>query len=89
MDYDEFQRHIGKAGLTLQQFANLLQMNHVSLSNYRKKGKVPMHLAVISVLLGEMVDNGIDYRKALAKIAITPKKPRGAGVEGFGRDKSE
>lgn len=89
MNYDEFQRHIGKAGLKLQEFASLMQMTPTALSNYRKKGEVPVHLAVIAVLLGEMADNGIDYRELLAKIEITPKKPRGIGAKRFGREKQE
>lgn len=82
MDYNEFQRHIGKAGLRLNEFASLMQMNPVSLSNYRQKGEVPMHLAVIAVLLGEMADRGIDYRPMLSAIKITPKKSRGVEFKG-------
>lgn len=89
MDYDEFQRHIGKAGLKLQEFASLMQMTPTALSNYRKKGQVPMHLAVIAVLLGELADNGIDFRTALAKIAITPKKARGARIDRSSRSNDE
>ena len=88
MDYNEFQRHIGKAGLRLNEFATLMQMTPTSLSNYRKKGEVPMHLAVIAVLLGEMVDNGLDFRKALAAIKIEPKKPRGTVFKGKTGDDS-
>jgi hypothetical protein len=88
MTYDEFQRQIGKAGLTIREFAELVKMNRVSLSNNRKKGDVPSHLAVIAVLLGEMAERKIDCREALSKIDIIPKKPRGAGVSGkFGGDK--
>ncbi|WP_210168020.1 hypothetical protein [Chelatococcus sp. CO-6] len=39
MTYDEFQRHVGKAGLTLKDFAKLVRMNRVSISNLAKKGK--------------------------------------------------
>jgi hypothetical protein len=90
MTYDEFQRQIGKAGLNIRQFAELVKMNRISVSNYGKKGQVPSHLAVIAVLLGEMAERQIDFRGALSKIDITPKKPRGAGVYGkFGGDKQE
>lgn len=84
MNYDEFQRQIGKAGLKLNEFAALMAMSHISISNYRKKGEVPRHLAVIAILLAEMVENGIDYRKAMSKIDATPKKPRGASIGKFG-----
>ncbi|KVA13239.1 DNA-binding protein [Burkholderia ubonensis] len=82
MTYIEFQRHVGKAGLTLKSFAELVRMNRISLSNYAKHGEVPSHLAVIAALLGEMADQGIDYRAVLTKIDIAQKKPRGAGKSG-------
>jgi len=88
MTYEEFQRQIGKAGLTIRSFAELVKMNRISLSNYGKKGEVPSHLAVIAALLGEMAEHKLDYRSVLTKIDITPKKPRGAGKSGkFGGDK--
>ncbi|KVC68383.1 DNA-binding protein [Burkholderia ubonensis] len=87
MTYVEFQRHVGKAGLTIKSFAELIRMNRISLSNYAKHGEVPSHLAVIAALLGEMADRGIDYRAVLSRIDIAPKKPRGAGKRGrFGGD---
>ena len=87
MTYEEFLRQIGKAGLNLRQFAELVKMNRVSLSNNKKRGVVPSHLAVIAALLGEMADNHIDFRAVLTKIDISPKKPRGRGRDGkFGGD---
>ncbi|MEQ0770899.1 XRE family transcriptional regulator [Paraburkholderia tropica] len=87
MTYTEFLRHVGKAGLTVRAFADLIKMNCVSLSNCAKKGEVPSHLAVIAALMGEMADNGVDYRSVIARIDITRKKPRGAGKDGrFGGD---
>jgi hypothetical protein len=88
MTYDEFQQQIGKAGLKLQEFADLLKMSRSSIYNCAKTG-VPSHLAVIALLVGEMAERGIDYREVLSRIDITPKKARGAGIGGFGRDKSE
>lgn len=88
MTYDEFQRQIGKAGLNLRQFADLVKMNRISLSNYGKQGQVPSHLAVIAVLLGEMAERKIDFRSILSNVEIARKKPRGAGIHGrFGGDK--
>ena len=84
MTYDEFQRHIGKAGLRLNQFADLVKMNRISLSNYGKHGHVPSHLAVIAALMGEMAERKIDYLGVLSRIDIAPKKPRGAGIGKFG-----
>ncbi len=89
MTYDEFQRHLGKAGLNVRQFAAMVKMNRISLSNYGKKGEVPSHLAVIAALLGEMADRGIDFKATLDRIEIVPKKPRGAGIGKFGGNKQE
>lgn len=88
MNYDEFQQHIAEAHSTLTEFADLVRMNSVSLYNYRKKGEVPSHMAVIAVLLAEMEKRGIDYRELLSQIDITPKKPRGAGIGKFGGNKN-
>jgi hypothetical protein len=82
MTYIEFQRHVGKAGLTIKSFAELIRMNRISLSNYAKQGEVPSHLAIIAALLGEMADRGIDYRAVLTRIDVASKKPRGAGKSG-------
>jgi len=87
MTYDEFRRQLGKAGLTIQAFADLVKMNRISLSNY-KQGDVPSHLAVIASLLGAMADGETDFRAVLAGIEIAPKKPRGGAAKGrFGGSK--
>lgn len=77
MTYHEFRRNLGKAGLTLNEFAQLVRMNPVSLSNYGQRGTVPSHLAIIACLLGEMADHQIDYRAPLQRIVINSKKRRG------------
>lgn len=82
MNYEEFQRQLGKAGLNMREFAELLKMNRNSISNYAKTGVVPAHLAVISALLGTMADNKIDFRPVLANLDIEEKKPRGGAAKG-------
>lgn len=90
MTYDEFQRQVYKAGLSLLEFAEMTKMNRISLSNQKKKGVVPSHWAVTAVLIAEMAERKIDFREILSKIEIEPKKPRGAGIYGkFGGDKQE
>jgi hypothetical protein len=89
MSYEEFLRQIAKAGLTMREFASLVKMNRISLSNYAKKGDVPSHLAVIAVLVGEMGERKIDFKSVLSSIEIEPKKPRGAGIGKFGGDKQD
>jgi len=76
MKYDEFLRNVGKAGLTLCEFADLMKMNRISLSNYSKKAEVPSHLAVIATLMGILADNDINFAGSIDKIRITPKAPR-------------
>ncbi len=40
------------------------------------------HLAVISALMGEMAENGLDFRVALSKIDIKSKQSRGGAAKG-------
>ena len=79
MNYDEFKRHVGKAGLTLTELADLLNMNKRSVTNYGAGGVVPDSLAVIVVLMGEMADAGMDFRPAIARIGMKRKLERGVG----------
>jgi len=87
MTYDEFKRHVGKAGLTIRAFAEILKLNPASISNYAKTGEVPSHWAVIVVLLAELAELKVDCREVLAKADIAPKKARGAGKGKFGGDR--
>jgi hypothetical protein len=90
MNYDEFQRQLGKAGVKACEFADLIGMNRNSVTNYSKEGKVPSHLAALATLMGEMAERKVDFRGPLSRIDIERKKPRGAGAKGhFGGDKQE
>jgi hypothetical protein len=86
MTYDEFKRHVGKAGLTIKEFAELIKLKPASVSNYAKSGEVPSHLSIIAVLLAEFAEHKIDFREILEHVEITGKKPRGAGQGKFGGD---
>ncbi|EEY88495.1 helix-turn-helix domain-containing protein [Acinetobacter lwoffii] len=68
MPYSEFQRLIGKAGLSIKEFAELLGMNPNSITNYNKVGFVPSHIAIIVSLISTMKDEGIDFYKVFKKI---------------------
>ena len=88
MKYEEFRRQLGKAGVTAHQFADLIKMNPSSVTNCSQRGVVPSHLAVISALMGEMAENGLDFRATLAKIDIKSKQSRGSVAKGrFGGGK--
>lgn len=90
MIYDDFLTELGKAGLSIRAFAELIGMNPNSVSNYASFGEVPHHLAVIAVLLAEMNVHGIDFQPAVERVSSNRKKPRGRGRPGrFGGDKQE
>jgi hypothetical protein len=80
MNYKEFRRQLGKAGLTNREFGELLKLTPNSISNYSKLGEVPSHLAVIVTLMGEMAENNVDFRAVLSRVQIAPKKTRGLPI---------
>lgn len=88
MPYSDFLAELGKAGLSVRAFAELIAMNPNSISNYARTGELPTHLALIAVLVVEISEIGGDYRRAMSKVALTPKKPRGGARQGhFGGDR--
>ncbi|NUT87566.1 XRE family transcriptional regulator [Pseudomonas corrugata] len=88
MTYEEFRRQLGKAGLSVKAFAELIKQNPNSISNHAVQGGVPSHIAVIAALMAEMAEHGVDYRAALIRIDFSPSKPRGRGEKGnFGGSK--
>lgn len=84
MNYEEFKRHIGKAGLKINSFAQLLGLRQSSLTNYSKGGEVPNHLAIIAFLMGEMADNKLDFKTKIENLEL--KKPI-IRPRAFGKDK--
>ncbi|ENU34842.1 hypothetical protein [Acinetobacter parvus] len=68
MPYTEFQRLVGKAGLSIKEFAALLDMKPNSITNYSKQGVVPTHIAVIVALISTMKDEGVDFYPIFEKI---------------------
>jgi len=82
MTYEEFQRQLGKAGISVKEFAGLLGMNPNSITNCSVRAEIPSHLAVIAALMAEMAEHQLDFKKALSRIEIAPKKPRGSGAKG-------
>ncbi len=90
MLYSDFLETLGKCGLTVRAFAELVGMNPNSISNYARKGEVPTHLALISTLINELHALGGDYKAAIQNLEITPKRPRGGAREGhFGGDRQD
>ena len=86
--YDDFLQELGRAGLTVRDFAELLAMRPNSVSNNARRGEVPSHIAVISSLLAEMQLHRVPYRPVFDRLDLSKKKPRGGALPGkFGGDK--
>lgn len=87
MSYDEFISELGKAGLSVRDFAALLGMRPNSVSNYSKRGEVSSHLGIIAALLAELRLNGILHQPVFDRIDVNKKKSRGGASTGrFGGD---
>ena len=76
MNYYELIRNIRKAGLSVKEFAILLKANPNSITNLKKKESVPKNLGIIAVLLGEMVDKGLEYKHLFEKLNLNGQKRR-------------
>ena len=88
MTYNEFRRQLGKAGLSVKNFAEVIKQNPNSITNYAVQGEVPLHLAIIVTLMADMADHELDFRAALSRIHFEAVKPRGSIDKGkFGDSK--
>ena len=76
MNYEELKRNIRKAGLDIKDFAELIKVNPNSITNLKSKEKMPKNTAVIAVLLGEMVDKGLEYKHLFEKLDLREQKAR-------------
>jgi len=89
MNYDEFKRQLGKAAVTASEFGRLVKLNPNSVTNYSVRGTVPNNLAVIAVLMGEMAENKVDFRRVLQETELQANKVRGSAQKGkFGGKRS-
>jgi hypothetical protein len=81
MNYKEFKRNIGKAGLNTKSFAKLVGMSSTSVTNYSQSDNVPNHLAIIALLMGEMADHHIDFKTKIEhmELNIPVKRPNAFG----------
>lgn len=90
MTYGAFLAELGKAGLTVRAFADLIGMNRNSVSNYARAGEVPRHLALIAALFAEMNVQGMDFQAVAGRVDMAPKKPRGTAKPGrFGGERQD
>ncbi len=77
MTYDEFRRQLGKAAISIREFAELLRMSPNTVSNKAQQGRVPDHMAVIAALIAEMAERQIDYRSIIGKLDLDGGSHRG------------
>ena len=54
MTYAEFKHELKRAKLSIKMLAKLLEMNPTSITNYKRTGSVPRHLAAIAVMIAEL-----------------------------------
>lgn len=66
MMYIEFKRILKEARLPVKTLAAILDMNPTSITNYRQKGEVPRHLAVIVTLVGTLASQRISIKEVLS-----------------------
>jgi len=66
MKYDEFKGILKKARIPVKSLAIILDMNPTSITNYRGKGQVPRHLAIIATLIGALVSHRISLTEILS-----------------------
>lgn len=72
--YENLYNNITSTGLRLGDFANLLKMTRVSISNLnQKKNSVPKMLFVVSVLIREMHKAGLDFSSIIDNIELDYK----------------
>lgn len=89
MNYEEFRRQLGKAGLSVRAFADLIKQTPNSITNYAAQGQVPPHLAIISSLMADMAEAGLNFQATLNRVEFEAAKPRGRPVKGiFGSAKA-
>jgi hypothetical protein len=81
MKYDAFCEELRQAGLSGRAFARLLKLNPNSITNYKARGEVPSHLAVIASLIRALYDAGIDYVGIIARVPIEKKAARGVAIK--------
>lgn len=77
MNYQEFKRQMGKAGLLNREFATLIGVHEKTISNMAKKNKVPNHMAALVVLMGLLADKHISFENELRQLNLKKAGSRG------------
>lgn len=74
MEYKTFKRYVRMAGLEIKEFAGFIGVNHRSISNYSRQGRVPEHLAIIVFMMVELSRLDVDIKDVFAKLDRSEKQ---------------
>jgi len=74
MDYQTLKQNIKKAGLNIRKLATLLEVNPNSISNLSKKEKMPKNLFIITALLAQLKEKGVEPEEAFKNAGVYPSK---------------
>jgi hypothetical protein len=83
MTYDEFTDQLERADIKVREFAQLIKRTPNAITNYAGKGEVPALIAIVSTLIAEMHQCGIDYRSTIGAIEFEGIAARTDGKIGF------
>ena len=79
MSYRELKMYIARAGLTIREFAELLDMHPTSITNIKQKGCVPKKIAMIASLIVLLIESEVkidDIKKRIKEVKIDDIKKR-------------
>lgn len=80
MLYADFLDAIGRSGLSVRAFAELVGMNPNSISNYARTGELPTHLALIAVLVAGVSELGETIAASCRRSSLRPRSRAAARV---------
>jgi hypothetical protein len=82
MKYDDFTSLLSQTTLSGREFAKLLKLNPNTIANYKRRGTVPAHLAVIALLILSLEASSIPYKEKIEGLELEPKAARGRAIRG-------
>ena len=86
MTFIEFKKELLDAEISLPKFSKLIKVSEKNIQAYKKKGEVPITIAVIVKCFAIMQKEKIDYRLEIDDLQLEAKTKKGAG---FSKKKKE
>jgi len=81
MTFNEFKKKLIDADLTLPKFAKLISVSEKNIQNYKKKEKIPNHLAVIVECFAIFKEKNIDFEKRIDMLKLRKNTKKGVGFQ--------